>query len=80
MYILLNNSFLSNIFSNFHFGVFGVNECKTNDDTWYCNLSRFFSAVMMILILLAILGFIFYLIQIYVLPNFKKGGKFIKRR
>jgi hypothetical protein len=47
------------IFSNFHFGVFGVNECKSSDEGWYCQLSRFFSALMMILFIGFIIVFIF---------------------
>ena len=65
----------SGLFNNFHFGVFGVNECKSTDDGWYCNLSRFFSAMMMIIFILMIFSFIFQFLK----QTFTGGSKSLKR-
>ena len=42
------------LLSNFVFGVFGVNQCTSDDDDWYCQLSRMFSGLLMILVILFI--------------------------
>ena len=47
------------LLSNFQFGVFGVNKCDDKDDSFYCNFSRFFSMVMMTLVLCVILFIIY---------------------
>ena len=50
-----NNSGSSRGFLDyFTFGVFGVNECSSEDDDWYCKLSRIFSGVIMIIVLACI--------------------------
>lgn len=47
------------LLDNFMFGVFGVNECKSDDQDWYCQLSRIFSAILMILVIFIIIYYIF---------------------
>ena len=50
---------ISSLLNNFSFGVFGVNKCESDDKHWYCQLSRIFSAILMILVILIIIYFIF---------------------
>ena len=64
------------LLDNFMFGVFGVNECKSDDQDWYCQLSRIFSAILMILVILIIIYYIFYFLKNNF--SFKKLKKFKK--
>ena len=54
-----NNNFglLSGILSNFHIGVF--NTCASDDNSWFCKLSRFVSTLFMIIIICVIIYFIY---------------------
>lgn len=64
----------STLLNNFQFGVFGVNKCDSEDDTFYCNFSRVFNIIMMILVLIAI-GYVIYTflhLSNYKMPKWKK--------
>ena len=52
-----SGSLLNNF--GFGFGVFGVNKCESDDDDWYCQLSRIFSAILMIFVILIIIYYVF---------------------
>lgn len=64
--------------SNLHMvgGAVGVNECKSGDDSWYCNLSKGYSAFMMILSIIGILVAIYFVGRYFLIPMFfpQKGG------
>ena len=66
------------LLSNLHMvgGSVGVNECKSGDDSWYCNLSKGYSAFMMILSLIGILAAIYFVVRYFLMPMFfpQKGG------
>ena len=56
------------IFSNFGLigGAVGVNQCDTEDDTWYCQLSRGYSALMMIISILVMCALIYYFAKMFI--------------
>ena len=51
-------------------GVVGVNQCNATDMSWYCQFSRFFSIIMMIVTLICIIYVLYTLAKIYI---FKKN-------
>ena len=51
-------------------GAVGVNQCKATDLTWYCQFSRFFSSIMMVITIIAIVYVLYTLAQVYI---FKKN-------
>ncbi len=67
------------LLSNLHMvgGAVGVNECKSGDDSWYCNLSKGYGAFMMILSIIGILVAIYFVGRYFLIPMFfpQKGGK-----
>ena len=67
------------LLSNLHIfgGAVGVNECKSGDDSWYCNLSKGYSAFIMILSIIGILAAIYFVGRYFLMPIFfpQKGGK-----
>ena len=52
-------------------GVVGVNHCSTEDDSWYCNLSRVYSAITMIIGILIIISLIYYFAKLFLFNNNK---------
>ena len=64
----------SSLLDNFSFGVFGVNKCESDDQDWYCQLSRIFSGILMIFVLLCIIYYIFNFIKNNFFSNFKKNN------
>ena len=60
------------LLSNLHMvgGAIGVNECKSGDDSWYCNLSKGYSAFMMILSIIGILAAIYFVGRYFLMPMF----------
>ena len=67
------------LLSNLHMigGAVGINECKSDDDSWYCNLSKGYSAFIMILSIIGILAAIYFVGRYFLIPMFfpQKGGK-----
>ncbi len=61
------------LLGNFQFGVFGVNKCDTEDDTFYCNFSRFFSMIMMLIVLCAILYTVYVLFKSVAFTSKRRG-------
>ena len=55
-----------NFLSNLHLvgGSVGVNQCKSDDNSWYCQLSRGYSALIMVISIVAICGVLYYFILI----------------
>ena len=64
------------LLNNFGFGVFSVNTCDSEDQSWYCQLSRMFSTILMIFVILCIIYYIFNFIKYNF--SFKKIKKFKK--
>ena len=60
-----------------HTGVFGVINCDSKDDSFYCKFSKIFSMIMMVLTLCLICFFVYTFLKTYV---FKKSGIFRKRK
>tara|TARA_B110000444_G_scaffold260034_1_gene305637 strand:+ start:2801 stop:3058 length:258 start_codon:yes stop_codon:yes gene_type:complete len=56
---------LGDILSNLTFGFFTVNNCDSDDDDWFCKLSRAFSSFFMLLLII---------IVFYVIYNIFLGG------
>lgn len=59
-------------------GMFGfrqINICKSEDDSFYCKFMRWFMILISFIILLVIIGAIFYLISILYRSYSQKGGK-----
>ena len=67
-----SNSLLDNFGFGFGFGVFGVNNCESDDDDWYCQLSRIFSAILMIFVILIIIYYVFNFLKNNFSLNYKK--------
>ena len=67
-YSTKNVGLLSGLFGGLN--IFNVNECSSNDLGWYCQFSRFFSVVMMIIVLIAIVAVLYNFSKIYL---FKKN-------
>ena len=65
-------NFGGGLLNNFVFGVFGVNKCDSSDKDWYCELSRIFSAILMILVIIVIFYFIFNFLRNNVFSKIKK--------
>ena len=53
-----NSSYFNKISPHVVVGSVANNICRPEDKDWYCVLSRFFSAIMMILVLIFVLFFI----------------------
>ncbi len=58
-----NIPFLTGVFANFHTGSF-VN-CDANDNSFFCNFTKVFSGIMMLITLLLVLYIIYYFSKIY---------------
>ena len=67
-----------NILENLHLvgGAVSQNICKEGDTSWYCGLSRVYSAVFMIIALLVILFVVVYLFRTFIAPLLGFGKKF----
>jgi hypothetical protein len=67
-----------NFLENLHLvgGAVSQNICKEGDTSWYCRLSRAYSAVFMIIALLVILFVVVYLFRTFVVPLLGFGKKF----
>ena len=52
-------------------GAIGFNQCSTEDDSWYCNLSRVYSAITMIIGILIIISLIYYFAKLFLFNNTK---------
>ena len=63
-----HSGLLGGWFGGFH--LFGVNECSSSDLGWYCQFSRFFSVIIMIIVLIAIVAVIYNFSKTYL---FKKN-------
>ena len=63
-----------NFLENIHLvgGSVAQNICKKDDNSWYCGLSRFYSSVVMILSLIAIIFFIYMIFKYMVFPAFNR--------
>lgn len=50
-----------------HFGggAMGVVNCDADDDSWYCKLSKFYSGIMMIVMLIGLCIFLYVLYKMY---------------
>ena len=59
-----------NFLENLHVvgGAVSQNICKEGDTSWYCGLSRVYSAVFMIIALLVVLFVVVYLFRTFVVP------------
>ena len=59
-----------NFLENLHLfgGAIAQNICKEDDTSWYCGLSRVYSAVFMIIALLIVLFLLLYLFRTFVVP------------
>jgi hypothetical protein len=64
-----NNTGLGDLFGGFSF--IGINACSSKDLDWYCQFSRFFSVIIMVIVLLAIFAVIY---------NFSKEYLFKKNK
>lgn len=68
-----------NFLENLHLfgGAVSQNICKEGDTSWFCGLSRVYSAVFMIIALLVVLFVVIYLFRTFVLPflGFQKNFK-----
>jgi membrane associated rhomboid family serine protease len=57
------------------FGVFGtVVQCKSDDKTWYCMLSKFVNTLIMLMIVFFILSFVFNYLSQFISTKKMKGG------
>lgn len=70
-----------NFLENIHLfgGSVAQNICKEGDNSWYCGLSRFYSSVIMILSLIAIIFFIYMITKYMILPFFTMKPTIIKK-
>ena len=59
-----------NFLENLHIfgGAVSQNICKDGDTSWYCGLSRVYSAVFMIIALIVVLFVLLYLFRTFILP------------
>ncbi len=64
------SNLLGDILSNLTFGFFTVNKCDSDDDDWFCKLSRAFSSFFMLLLII---------IVFYVIYNIFSGGRSLKK-
>jgi len=66
-----------NFLENLHLvgGAVSQNICKEGDNSWYCGLSRVYSAVFMIIALIVVLFVIVYLFRTFVVPLLGFGKK-----
>tara|TARA_B110000027_G_C16049363_1_gene269224 strand:- start:458 stop:829 length:372 start_codon:yes stop_codon:yes gene_type:complete len=71
-----------NFLENIHLfgGAVSQNICKEGDNSWYCGLSRVYSAVFMIIALIVVLFIVLYLFRTFVLPLLGIGKKFNKKK
>jgi hypothetical protein len=53
-------------------GALALNTCKSDDTSWYCELSRFFSSLIMVITIIAIVYFVYHLASIYLFNKKKK--------
>lgn len=60
-----------NFLSNLHLvgGSVGVNQCKSDDNSWYCQLSRGYSALIMVISIVAICGVLYYLAKTFLFSD-----------
>jgi hypothetical protein len=57
------------------FGLFGtVVQCKSDDNSWYCMLSKFVNTLIMLMIVLFILSFVFNYLSQFMSGKKMKGG------
>jgi len=63
------------LLSNFQFGVFGVNKCDSDDDSFYCNFSRVYSIIMMVIMLCITAYIIYILLKTHVFKSKSYGGR-----
>jgi len=57
------------------FGLFGtVVQCKSDDNSWYCMLSKFVNTLIMLMIVLFILSFVFNYLSSFMSGKKIKGG------
>ena len=66
-----NNNFLGSLLSSLTFGIFDIHNCDSDDESWYCKFSRFFGALIKIIVL----GIIIYGAYIIFFTRNTKGGK-----
>lgn len=66
-----------NFLENLHLvgGAVSQNICKDNDTSWYCGLSRVYSAVFMVIALIVVLFVVVYLFRTFVVPLLGFGKK-----
>ena len=59
-----------NLFDNFHLmgGAISQNICNSDDTTWYCEISRMYSGIIMIIGLIFIFMLFIYIINIIIIP------------
>ena len=67
-----NSNVLGSLLSSLTFGIFDIHQCDSEDESWYCKLSRFFGALIKV-IFLAIIFYVGYLI--FLKPRFGKSFK-----
>ena len=67
-----NNRWLDYIGLNLVGGAVGVNQCNATDMTWYCQFSRFFSTIMMVITIFAIIYVLYILASVYLFKKSKK--------
>lgn len=72
-----NSNILGSLLSSLTFGIFDIHQCDSEDESWYCKLSRFFGALIKV-ILLAIIFYAAYVI--FFRGNRLSGGKMKFRR
>ena len=70
-----SSSSATGLLGNLHTGVFGVINCDSKDDSFYCKFSKIFSMIMMVLTLCIIAFLIYTFVKPYI---FKKSGIFRK--
>jgi len=56
-----NSNILGSLLSSLTFGIFDIHQCDSEDESWYCKLSRFFGALIKV-IFLAIIFYVGYVI------------------
>lgn len=66
-----------NFLENLHLvgGSVSQNICKEGDNSWYCGLSRVYSAVFMIIALIVVLFVVVYLFRTFIAPLLGFGKK-----
>jgi len=71
-----NNNIFSILLNSLTFGIFDIHQCNSEDNSWYCKFSRFFGALMKIIIIL----FIFYALYILIFKtNIFSSKKYRKK-